>query len=469
MSVIERVDGLEQRTRSLEARLAALEDGESPSPAPRLAPPSLRSRRAPPRPLPSAAAPTGRASRTCSAGAVLAWAGGLTLFAGLLFLLVIAVSRGWIGEEARTALAAATSLALLALGVRTYERRGRTDSALAATAAGIAGLFASVIVAAQVYELIPAPAGLVIAFAVAATATWLAIRWEAPGIAALGILGAVLAPALVGADLSLVLTGFLFAATASAVGVLVWQRWTWLAFATFGVATQWVAWIVFEAAWGDGGAGRAARLRRPRRRRGRRVRAAHPQRQPERHLARPCSCSTRSSSRRWAGSRCRRPRATPPATSGSAPSRSRTSPSPSRASGSHASRTSSPSRRPPSASCSRMSRSPRRSTASRSSPAGRRAASRWPALARAATNRLDGGFALTGLGAHLGLGSRTRWSTTRRSARRRSRPRLRRGGRARPRGGGLLRLRARWLPAGPRATACCSTAPGSPSSATSPR
>ncbi len=261
MSVIERVDGLEQRTRSLEARLAALEGRGLPSPAPERPapepaerPPAPRSSAppvAPARPAPAAPRPRERPAATSLedllGGRVLAWAGGLSLFAGLLFLLVIAVSRGWIGEEARTALAAATSLGLLALGTRAYERRGRTDSALAATAAGIAGLFASVIVAAQVYELIPVPAGLAIAFAVAATATWLAVRWEAPGIAALGILGGVLAPVLVGAGLSPLSIAFLFAATASAAGVLLWQRWTWLAFATFGLATpQWVAWILFE-------------------------------------------------------------------------------------------------------------------------------------------------------------------------------------------------------------------------------
>jgi uncharacterized membrane protein len=265
-SVYERVEGLEERTRSLEARLAALEADEArepvaarlvwradepvvppPPPAPPVrsfAPPAAPASPAPARVAPERAAPS---LEDLLGGRVLAWAGGLSLLAGLLFLLVIAVSRGWIGEEARTALAAAASLALLGVGIRAYEGRGRTDSALAATASGIAGLFASVVVAAQVYALIPASAGLVIAFAVAALATWLAVRWEAQGIAALGILGAVLAPLVVGADLSLLSIGFLFAATASAVGVLVWQRWTWLAFATFGLATpQWVAWLLLE-------------------------------------------------------------------------------------------------------------------------------------------------------------------------------------------------------------------------------
>jgi uncharacterized membrane protein len=179
---------------------------------------------------------------------VLAWAGGLTLLAGLLFLLVIAISRDWIGEQARTLLAAGTSFALVALGARGYERRGRTDSALAATATGIAGLFASIVVAVQAYDLIPAAAGLSLAFAVAATATILAIRWDAEGIAGLGILGAVASPVLVGAELGAATTAFLFVAGAAAVGVVLWQRWTWLAFATFLLATpQWVAWLVMGA------------------------------------------------------------------------------------------------------------------------------------------------------------------------------------------------------------------------------
>jgi uncharacterized membrane protein len=248
MSIDERVDGLEQRTRELEARLALLERPRAEVPRVRqvhsFAPPVAP----PPRPAPVRREPVVRppapSLEDLLGGRVLAWAGGLSLFAGLLFLLVIAVSRGWIGEEARTALAAATSLALLAVGVRAYERRGRTDSALAATATGIAGLFASLVVATQGYELIPAGAGLAAAFAVAATATWLALRWEEPGFATLGILGAVAAPVLVGAGLSALAVAFLFVATASAVAVIVRQRWTWLAFATFGLATpQWVGWL----------------------------------------------------------------------------------------------------------------------------------------------------------------------------------------------------------------------------------
>ena len=217
MSVIERVEELEARARRMEARLAALEGRRIDAPArpvewrpmePVGAPPPPPASFAPPvsttpPPSPSARPRAPRPELSLEdllGGRVLAWAGGLSLLAGLLFLLVVAISRGWLGEEDRTALAAAMSLGLLMTGIRAYEHRGRTDSALAATATGIAGLFASAVVAVQAYALIPAVTGLAVAFAVGATATWLAVRWEARGIAALGILGAISAPVLVAAS-----------------------------------------------------------------------------------------------------------------------------------------------------------------------------------------------------------------------------------------------------------------------------
>ena len=140
MSIDERVHGLEQRTRLLEARLAELEGRRVPATA-SLLHPEVPVGAATPRPRPQApprSAATGSvappaaprfelppppASRAASpnledllGGRVLAWAGGLSLLAGLLFFLVIAISRDWIGQEARTLLAAATSMALLTLG-----------------------------------------------------------------------------------------------------------------------------------------------------------------------------------------------------------------------------------------------------------------------------------------------------------------------------------------------------------------
>ena len=74
---------------------------------------------------------------------MLAWVGGVAILAGLAFLLTIAISRGWLGEGARTALAGLLSLGLLATGVRL---RGRFEAGMAAAAVGIAGCFGTLLV-----------------------------------------------------------------------------------------------------------------------------------------------------------------------------------------------------------------------------------------------------------------------------------------------------------------------------------
>jgi uncharacterized membrane protein len=159
-------------------------------------------------------------------GRVLAWIGGLAmLFAAVLFV-GMAVSRGWIGEEARTIIAAVGSLALFAAGVWLHERHGRTEAAGAAVAAGISGLFGTIVVATQAYELISPELGLALGALVAAVGFAVAIRWEAPVVAAVGSLGALASPAMVGAGPSI---GFVLAALTATVAITVWRRWDWLA------------------------------------------------------------------------------------------------------------------------------------------------------------------------------------------------------------------------------------------------
>ena len=178
-------------------------------------------------------------------GRVLAWVGGLAVLLGLVFLFALGISSGWISEAARIAVGAVGSAGLLALGVWLHERKARTDAALASVAAGISGLFMSITVAAQVYSLVPQLLAVVLAIGVGAIGTALAVRWESRGIAALGILGALTAPVLggVGGDGGTMV--LLFVALASAAGVLLWQRWNWLALAAFAVATpQWVAYVI---------------------------------------------------------------------------------------------------------------------------------------------------------------------------------------------------------------------------------
>ena len=262
----ERLEALERRTDALAARLDRLErraalhgsaarvTAAAPAPAPgvgQLATTQTTQHDQPPRPLPPPA-PRMKPARAdledLLGGRVLAWVGGIAVLLGVAFLFAIAVSRGWIGEGARTLIAACGSLALLAVGIWLRERRARTEAALVAAGTAVAGLFMTVTVAAQVYELVPVPAGLALATVVGTTATALAVRWSAKAIGALGILGSLLAPVLVDAPASGSTLGFLLVALVAATGVLVWQRWSWLALGAFVVsAVQWVPWL-FERA-----------------------------------------------------------------------------------------------------------------------------------------------------------------------------------------------------------------------------
>jgi uncharacterized membrane protein len=178
-------------------------------------------------------------------GRLLAWVGGVAVLLGIVFLFALGISNGWIGEAARVVIAAVVCGGLLGLGVWLHESKARTDAALASVATGIAGLFVTVTVAAQVYELVPQLLAVLFAVAVGAIATALAVRWESRGIAALGILGGLGAPVLadVVGDGGTIL--ILFVTLASAAAVLLRQRWGWLALAAFVVATpQWAAFVI---------------------------------------------------------------------------------------------------------------------------------------------------------------------------------------------------------------------------------
>jgi len=280
VQVQERIRELEERTERLAARLERVEARVAPerppawappvAPAPERppawappvapAPPPPRRAPAPPAPAPSSArrdaspAPTAPSSARPGAGSrpgledllagrVLAWAGGLAVLAGVVLLVAFAVSRGWLGEAARCALGGAVSLTLLTAGAWLYERRGRTDAALAAAAGGVAGLFAAAVVAARVYEILPLGAALAVALATGAAGAALAVRWRTPGVAALGILGALAAPAVVGAPSGDAGTlAFLLVAGLAAAAVLVRERWDAIAVpAVLLLVAQWSA------------------------------------------------------------------------------------------------------------------------------------------------------------------------------------------------------------------------------------
>ncbi len=177
-------------------------------------------------------------------GRLLAWAGGAAFIVGVGFFLALAISNGWIGETARTIMAFIASVALLGGGVLLHEKKGRTQASLAIASAGIAGLFLSLVAATQLYDLIPLSTSLGMALGIGAVGTAVAVRFSSETVGGLGLIGAILAPALVGADASGTTVAFILVALASTVGVLAWQKWWWLAYAAFIVsAPQIVSWV----------------------------------------------------------------------------------------------------------------------------------------------------------------------------------------------------------------------------------
>jgi uncharacterized membrane protein len=177
-------------------------------------------------------------------GRVLAWVGGLATLLGMVFLVGIALEHGWIDEPMRIVLGFLGSTSLLLAGFWLYERKGRTEAALAAVGSGLAGLYATLLVGTQVYDLIPSYLGLACAALVGVVGVAIAVRWKSAIVAAIGILGGLSAPALVGTGTSGVSVAFMAIALATAVGVLLWQRWNWLSLGAFLVsAPQLLVWI----------------------------------------------------------------------------------------------------------------------------------------------------------------------------------------------------------------------------------
>ena len=178
-------------------------------------------------------------------GRVLGLLGAVAVLLGVAFLVAMAVDRGWIDEPTRIAIGFGGCAVLLLGGVYLYERRGHTQAALAATGAAVAGLFATLTAGAQLYELFAVPVSLAIAAAVGAVATALALRWDARTFAALGLLGAMIAPWLVGAGQTTLTIAFVLLVMTIAFAVAQHRGWEWLTFSASGVAAievlEWLA------------------------------------------------------------------------------------------------------------------------------------------------------------------------------------------------------------------------------------
>jgi uncharacterized membrane protein len=160
----------------------------------------------------------------------LAWTGGAVTLLGIVFFFVLAVDRGWIGPAARVSLGAVASTIVFGAGLWLRRRFGESYASLSAAGAGIAGGYATLLAATALYDLLPAPAALVAAAAIAAAGGALALAWNAETVAGLGLVGAILVPAAVALDGGLTAVGTAFAACVLVATLVVGvaRRWNGL-------------------------------------------------------------------------------------------------------------------------------------------------------------------------------------------------------------------------------------------------
>lgn len=157
----------------------------------------------------------------------LAWAGGIVTVLGVVFFFVLAVNRGWIGPGLRVTFGAIASGAVLVAGLWLRRRYGETYSSLAAAGAGIAGWYATLLAATAMYELVPKPLALVLAGLIASAGVAVSIAWSAQILAAIGLVGAMVVPALVAFDGGLTRIGTAFVALVLAATGIVGVRMRW--------------------------------------------------------------------------------------------------------------------------------------------------------------------------------------------------------------------------------------------------
>jgi uncharacterized membrane protein len=239
-AVTERIDALERKLLALQRELAEVRALAEPAPArptivDRPSIPAPRPRRETtyaPIPPPAARPPRLQLdySKLLSAPA-LAFAGGIVTVLGIVFLFVLAVERGWIGPEVRVSFGGAASVLLLLAAIILHRRFGHLHSALGAAGAGIAGAYATLLAATALYDLIPSSVALGLAAVVASAGVLLALRWSSQLVAGIGLLGAIVVPAIeaVGGGVSTVGTAFAAVVTGAAILVAIGRNWPRLA------------------------------------------------------------------------------------------------------------------------------------------------------------------------------------------------------------------------------------------------
>ena len=185
------------------------------------------------------------------------WAGGITLAIAGVLIVKYAIHMGLFGRIFTHGVQVFCGLLFGALLIAGAELAWRNEARVrdirvpqALSGAGVATLYASVLVASNGYHMIAALTAFVALAAITASALGLSLRFGAPS-AVLGLAGGLAAPALVGSANPNVpmLAVYLGLTIVGLTGVARKQRWPWLAAAALVGGAGWsLGMILFSAA-----------------------------------------------------------------------------------------------------------------------------------------------------------------------------------------------------------------------------
>ncbi len=225
-----------------------------PTPAEEPAPEPEPAMAAAPAPAPPARRPDLEALLTTRWGV---WLGSAALLMAGVFLIRYAVDQGLLGPGTRCVLAALLGLALL-VGAEWLRQRESESAALADRAApglaagGVAVLFGAAYGAGALYELVPPLIGFVLMATASLVGLAVSLR-HGQLVAAVGIVGAFVTPALVQTDNPSLpgLFVYLLFVVASALAVVRYTAWVWLGWATTIAGAFWVLVAIVQGTQAD--------------------------------------------------------------------------------------------------------------------------------------------------------------------------------------------------------------------------
>ena len=251
-----------QRHEQTERRIARIETalgiGEAAPPVecarqPEPAPPIVASEtRAEPAPPPAAPVqpptPVSDRPREFETQVGLTWIsriGAVTLIFSVAFIFKYAIDNQWIGETGRVILGVLAGLACVGAGDSIW-RRGQQTYAQAISGLGIAILYLSFYASFAFYHLLPQSIPFALMTLTTALSGALALRYEAPAIAALGLIGGYMTPVLLstGEDRPVIFFSYIFLLDLGALALARARKWLLFEFLAFAAT------VLLFGAWG---------------------------------------------------------------------------------------------------------------------------------------------------------------------------------------------------------------------------